>query len=410
MRNLGRIAYANYQLLYLELVTYQSTMSRFKIEIVDQLFLCAICFTTAHGHGISLASCLIAYNEGGAPALFHSGRECPQWLLLVNSLKNKTRNCDFATIQGHRDYQEDRATCNLDINIPLLGKQVVKESKLDVLAIFDGHGGEEASEMANQKFLDYFLLHVVVGAFKKAVLNIDQHDLDPESLRIALSVTDDESLHGILKEALLSAVHDIDREYSLEAFKRKYNAGSTATVVLLLNGEDILVASLGDSPALLCKGSSMTKLIVEELTRNHHPGQEDERARIEGAGGFVRFWGVPRVNGILAISRAIGDVSLKRFGVIAEPEVKGWQHLTTEDRYLVIASDGVFEGLSGEDVCNLIQDADLQEDGTNPCPSTASLSDCIVKTALRKGSMDNLTAIVVPLRQAAHSQPAKDEL
>lgn len=52
---------------------------------------------------------------------------------------------------------------------------------------------------------------------------------------------------------------------------------------------------------------------VKELTRDHHPNRDDERLRVEDAGGFVLEWsGVPRVNGQLAISRAIGDVSFKR--------------------------------------------------------------------------------------------------
>lgn len=51
---------------------------------------------------------------------------------------------------------------------------------------------------------------------------------------------------------------------------------------------------------------------AEELTSDHHPDRDDERARIEVAGGFVLDWDVPRVNGVLAVSRAIGDVQLKR--------------------------------------------------------------------------------------------------
>lgn len=49
-----------------------------------------------------------------------------------------------------------------------------------------------------------------------------------------------------------------------------------------------------------------------ELTKDHHPDRDDERARIEAAGGSVIVWGVPRVNGILAMSRSIGDIYLKR--------------------------------------------------------------------------------------------------
>ncbi|KAF5953811.1 hypothetical protein HYC85_006667 [Camellia sinensis] len=141
-------------------------------------------------------------------------------------------------------------------------------------------------------------------------------------------------MHEILQKALLRTIHDIDTKFSLEAFNNRYISGSTATIVLLVDGQ-ILVASVGDSKALLCSekiksalgdeglilpiiikslcGASITVLDVEELTRDHHPDRDDERARIEAAGGFVRLWGVPRVNGILAVSRSIGDVYLKRF-------------------------------------------------------------------------------------------------
>ncbi|CAL5340881.1 unnamed protein product [Camellia sinensis] len=129
-------------------------------------------------------------------------------------------------------------------------------------------------------------------------------------------------MHEILQKALLRTIHDIDTKFSLEAFNNRYISGSTATIVLLVDGQ-ILVASVGDSKALLCSEkiksalgdevASITVLDVEELTRDHHPDRDDERARIEAAGGFVRLWGVPRVNGILAVSRSIGDVYLKRF-------------------------------------------------------------------------------------------------
>lgn len=52
---------------------------------------------------------------------------------------------------------------------------------------------------------------------------------------------------------------------------------------------------------------------VKELTRDHHPDRDDERLRVEASGGYVEEWGgVPRVNGELAVSRAIGDVPFKR--------------------------------------------------------------------------------------------------
>jgi serine/threonine protein phosphatase PrpC len=52
---------------------------------------------------------------------------------------------------------------------------------------------------------------------------------------------------------------------------------------------------------------------ARELTKDHHPDREDERSRVEASGGYVLEWaGVYRVNGELALSRAIGDVPYKR--------------------------------------------------------------------------------------------------
>lgn len=55
------------------------------------------------------------------------------------------------------------------------------------------------------------------------------------------------------------------------------------------------------------------RLIAKELTKDHHPSREDEKSRVEAAGGYVTEWaGVSRVNGQLAVSRAIGDLTFKR--------------------------------------------------------------------------------------------------
>ena len=60
-------------------------------------------------------------------------------------------------------------------------------------------------------------------------------------------------------------------------------------------------------------GNLRTSLSATILTKDHHPDRDDERARIQAAGGsVVNVYGVHRVNGILAMSRAIGDVYLKR--------------------------------------------------------------------------------------------------
>ncbi|XP_059625917.1 probable protein phosphatase 2C 51 isoform X2 [Cornus florida] len=389
-------------------------MKRLNIVVLLVLLLSAISSATQE---VSV-SCMMLYDEGGAPAVFESP-ECSQWVISPESLRNQAANCQFATLQGHREYQEDRIACNLEMKIPFVGKNGTKEVMVGIAAIFDGHSGAEASEMASKCFLDYFYLHVVFNAYKQALSYQEEHGLrisNSESYKGFLPANDDESIKRILKEALLRTIQDIDLKFSLEAFSNRYFSGSTATVAVLVDGQ-ILVANVGDSKALLCsrrtesllepEGTSMGKLHAVELTRDHHPDRDDERARIEAAGGHVRVWGVPRVNGILAMSRSIGDIYLKRYGVIATPELKGWQPLTANDVYLVIASDGIFESLKPDDVCHLLSDKN-----SSSRLSSSSLADCIVKKAFKKGSTDNLTAIVVPLRSTAFSQdpPATKEM
>lgn len=332
-------------------------------------------------YGVSV-SCMMAYDEGGISSVLESP-ECSEWVLSTGSLQNKTVNCQSATLQGHREYQEDRILCHLDLKIPRLGKNGLEEGTVGVMAVFDGHGGKEASEMASKLLLDYLYMHALFNSYKL----MTQH-------KGVLPVTDEMHLN-ISKEALLRTIHDIDFKFSQEAFQKKIYSGSTAAVALLVDGK-ILIANVGDSKALLCNkktwsGKLTTSLSATILTKDHHPDRDDERARIQAAGGsVVNVYGVHRVSGILAMSRAIGDVYLKRFGLIAEPEVTGWQPLDANDRFLVLSSDGIFESLTPQDVCDLIHDS-------SSCSPSSSLAECILNTALVKGSRDNLSIILVPL-------------
>lgn len=63
----------------------------------------------------------------------------------------------------------------------------------------------------------------------------------------------------------------------------------------------------------LAASNGLPHFCAKELTRDHHPDRDDERYRVESAGGHVEEWaGVSRVNGQLAVSRAIGDIFFKR--------------------------------------------------------------------------------------------------
>ncbi|KAL3849899.1 hypothetical protein ACJIZ3_011781 [Penstemon smallii] len=344
--------------------------------------------------------CIMAY-EGGYPAVFSS----TEWVFSAEYSQNSTKNCQFSTLQGRRDYQEDRVTCNLHMKLPFSGEDGAEEITIGIAAIFDGHGGDEASEMASRKLLDYFYMHFMSYAYERASPSNKENDQAQtvNSSQRKLPMIDRLSLLRILEEALLKTIQDIDIEFTKEALDKGYISGSTGIVVLLVNGQ-YLVANIGDSKAVLCseridskhnaEGNSLTEVYVEELTKDHHPDRADEKARIEAAGGFVRTFGVPRVNGILAVSRSIGDLYLKRYGVVPNPEVTGWKHFTQENKYLVVASDGVFETLTPQNVCDLVHYKASKSSSGN-MRSSSYLADWIIHSAFKTGSTDNLSAIVI---------------
>ncbi|KAL5715505.1 protein-serine/threonine phosphatase [Ranunculus cassubicifolius] len=327
------------------------------------------------------------------------------------------------TRQGRRNYQEDRTLCRLDLRIPFPGKTEAEEVRVGMVGVFDGHNGAEASEMASKYILHYFLLHVweflrqeEFGEFiyNSLVNGTENH----KEFKSSSPVTLERLIHmKILKESLSMAIQDIDKIFSEKARIHNIPAGSTAVVVLIVDNQ-LLVANVGDSRAIVCsetlktpgdikaarekfyrqrrsQGDSAKKFktgpnhfSVTELTRDHHPDRDDERLRIESFGGFVED---SRVNGELALSRSIGDVTYKEYGVISTPEVTEWQ-LGANDTYLVVASDGIFEQMTTKDVADVLWDAH------DTCKGSSSLAECVVNSAFASGSRDNLSAIVVPLK------------
>ena len=75
------------------------------------------------------------------------------------------------------------------------------------------------------------------------------------------------------------------------------------------------------------------------LSEDHKPDRDRERRRIEAAGGHVSVrHGVARVEGLLAVSRSLGDADLKRY-VVATPDVRQ-RLLDGTEVGLLLASDG----------------------------------------------------------------------
>jgi protein phosphatase PTC1 len=90
-------------------------------------------------------------------------------------------------------------------------------------------------------------------------------------------------------------------------------------------------ANAGDARGVLCRGGKAVR-----LTYDHKGSDKQEAKRVTDAGGFMMSG---RVNGVLAVTRSLGDSSMKEF-VVGSPYTTETE-LCTEDEFVIIACDGV---------------------------------------------------------------------
>lgn len=141
----------------------------------------------------------------------------------------------------------------------------------------------------------------------------------------------------------------------------------------------LVVANAGDSRAIISRESG-----VSRLTHDHKPSDEAEAKRLTDDGAFIRDG---RVNGMIGITRALGDHTMKQW-IISTPYVQVLE-LQPTDEFLVLACDGVWDVVKDEEAI-----AFLKEKGEVPA---ATLAKALAVEAIKRGSQDNISVIVVRL-------------
>lgn len=141
------------------------------------------------------------------------------------------------------------------------------------------------------------------------------------------------------------------------------------------------------------------------MSRDHKPMDEDERARIQKAGGFVQEG---RVNGSLALSRAIGDLEYKQSKtlppneqiVTAYPEIKT-ETIAPGDEFLVIACDGIWDVMTSQQCIDFVRQR-LRHDVplSKICEELAD--ECMAPDTKGSGiGCDNMSVVIVLLKSTA---------
>ncbi|XP_035828217.1 protein phosphatase 1K, mitochondrial [Aplysia californica] len=251
----------------------------------------------------------------------------------------------LASVIGRRKDNEDRF--------------VIEELLPELLyfGVFDGHGGDFAAEYVSTHLIDHMGFWMTQTKDLKTVLKNAFCDV-----------------HNLLARHLVFYHIDDDN----------FKTGTTATVCLLRNSTELVIGHVGDSVCILCREGDPLRLSVD-----HDPENSDESHRIIGKGGRIihNSHGVAHVNGRLAMTRSVGDVELKSFGVTAHPYLKSIEIKHGKDAFLVLSSDGLSFAISDQEIVNIV----------SSCQTPKEACSRLLDQAQHFGSEDNVTVMVVPL-------------
>jgi protein phosphatase 1L len=294
---------------------------------------------------------------------------------------------------GGRPYMEDRyAIENLDAVQVEVSPVAVKSQSQDVevtygprvsrrltmpltlVGVFDGHGGDKASQFCADWLTAY-------------IRNDAAYPYD---------------LGYSMKNAFLAMDEDFVGTGQPD--------GSTACAVALVGGRRLVCANAGDSRAIVVRRDGS----IVRLSRDHKPGMPDETRRISALGGRVIYWGRWRVEGLLAVSRSVGDASLKPY-ITAEPEICEYD-VGPDDWFLIVSSDGVWDVMDNEEAAHVVIASSCAMANASSGAANQLLIDTdrfkwaarnLAEHAKSCGSTDNFSVVVVDLKSCGHAAAAQ---
>ncbi|XAR65782.1 Phosphoprotein phosphatase [Bertholletia excelsa] len=226
-----------------------------------------------------------------------------------------------------------------------------------------------------------------------------------------------------LRESFLKAFKVMDKELKTCVYIDCFCSGTTA-VALIKQGQYLVIGNVGDSRAVLGTRDNNNSLVAVQLTVDLKPNLPAEAERIQKCKGRVfalkdepevsRVW-LPNYDSPgLAMARALGDFCLKDFGVISVPEIT-CRCLTTKDEFVILATDGIWDVLSNEEVVSIVASAPGRSSAARALVDsavkawrckypTSKVDDCAVVCLFLDSCSDNLsTASNIKLMEKTHS-------
>ena len=260
----------------------------------------------------------------------------------------------FHSLQGKRNSNEDKHSIILNLD----GSNN-NMNNINFLGVYDGHGGKLVSKYLHDNLSIFFIkkfkenIYLKPNMFSKyvnEVYNVIQNNLKNEHPRVV----------NYCGSTACIVIHCIESER-----KKPF----------------LWIINVGDSRAILLNKNG----IATQLSKDHKPNSPEERIRIEKMGGKISFDGVDWRVKDLSLSRAFGDIECTPY-VTHLPQIYCYK-LSTGDKFLILACDGLWDVLNNQDAVDFILDLETRNYKGN-------YAKALAEYALDKGSMDNITVII----------------
>ncbi|KAH9603402.1 hypothetical protein KSS87_003748 [Heliosperma pusillum] len=265
--------------------------------------------------------------------------------------------------------------------------------------IFDGHGpwGHYVAKTVRESMPPHLLCN-----WQETVT---QMALDPD---FDMEVDQKLNWFNIWKHSYLKTCAAIDQELEHHSKIDAFYSGTTALSVVR-QGEQIIIANVGDSRAVLATTSEDGDMVAVQLTIDFKPNLPQEMDRISQCNGRVfcledepgvhRVWLPDEEVPGLAMSRAFGDYCIKDFGLISVPEITH-RNICSKDQFIVLATDGVWDVISNQEAVDIVSST------SNHTKAAKQLVDHAVrawKQKRRGHAIDDISAICLFLHSPSYS-------
>ncbi|KAF4379018.1 hypothetical protein F8388_022105 [Cannabis sativa] len=288
-------------------------------------------------------------------------------------LRGSSKFTSMYTQQGRKGINQDAMT---------IWENFTGEKDMVLCGVFDGHGpyghkvarhvrdnlptklskAIEQSKVNSTKYDDVDIRDLSNNNSNNTTRdddNIDSKDVENDNnSNVVLPLSSWEA-------CLIKSFKEMDEDLGLDSSIDSFCSGSTA-VTVVKQGENLIIANLGDSRAILGTRGDKNQLIPVPLTVDLKPDIPSEAERIKNCRGRVfaadeepdvcRIWMPEDDCPGLAMARAFGDFCLKDYGLISIPDVS-YRRLTPNDQFVVLATDGIWDALSNNEVVKIVGSA-----------------------------------------------------